>query len=155
MLTTLLLIHGLLAAALLGAITHQGLSVWYPPRAASKSFFGRFRAVNVAAYTNAVIVMFVIEAFIGGVLLYPSYRVSARVVMEQLRLAAPVGIFDLKEHFSTVALGLLPAYWYYWRRPLAAEHANIRRFLTSIIAFAIWWNFLVGHFTNNIRGLWS
>jgi len=75
--------------------------------------------------------------------------------MEQLRLAAPVGIFDLKEHFSTVALGLLPAYWYYWRQPLSAERANIRKFLTTIIAFTVWWNFLVGHFTNNIRGLWS
>jgi hypothetical protein len=75
--------------------------------------------------------------------------------MEQLRLAAPVGIFDLKEHFSTVALGLLPAYWYYWRQPLAPEHANIRKFVTTIIAFTVWWNFLVGHFANNVRGLWS
>jgi len=75
--------------------------------------------------------------------------------MEQLRLAAPVGIFDLKEHFSTVALGLLPAYWYYWKRHLPTSQASIRKFLTTIIAFTIWWNFLVGHFTNNIRGLWS
>ena len=153
--TALLLIHGLLAAALIGAITHQLLSVWWPPRAAPGSFFARFRAVNVASYTNAIIIMFVIETFVGGVLLYPSYRVSSRVVMEQLRLAAPVGIFDLKEHFSTVALGLLPAYWYYWRQPLSAERASIRKFLTTIIAFTVWWNFLVGHFTNNIRGLWS
>ena len=155
MLTALLLFHGLLAAALIGAISHQTLSVWWPPRAAPGSFFARFRAVNVASYTNAIIVMFVIQAFVGGVLLYPSYRVSSRVVMEQLRLAAPVGIFDLKEHFSTVALGLLPAYWYYWRRPLSVDNANIRKFVTTIIAFTIWWNFLVGHFANNVRGLWS
>ena len=155
MITLLLLIHGLLAAALIGAITHQGLSVWWPARSAPGSFFGRFRAVNVASYTNAIIILFVLQTFIGGVLLYPAYRVSARVVMEQLRLAAPVGIFDLKEHFSTVALGLLPAYWYYWRRPLAPEHANIRKFVTTIVAFTVWWNFLVGHFANNIRGLWS
>src|SRR5262249_20649067 len=153
--TAVLLVHGLLAAALIGAITHQVLSVWWPPRAAPGSFFARFRGVNVASYTNAIIIMFVIQAFIGGVLLYPSYRVSSRVVMEQLRLATPVGIFDLKEHFSTVALGLLPAYWYYWKRHLPTSQANIRKFLTTIIAFTIWWNFLVGHFTNNIRGLWS
>jgi hypothetical protein len=97
--------------------------------------------------------MFVIQVFVGGVLLYPTYRISARVVMEQLRLAAPIGIFDLKEHFSTVSLGLLPAYWYYWRRPLSDEHAGIRKFLTTIIAFTVWWNFLVGHFLNNLRGL--
>jgi len=153
--TALLLIHGLLAAALIGAITHQSLSLWCPPRAAPRSFLVRFRAVNVASYTNAIIILFVVQAFVGGVLLYPSYRVSSRVVMEQLRLAAPVGMFDLKEHFSTIALGLLPAYWYYWKQPLLPEQANIRTFLTTIIAFTIWWNFLVGHFTNNIRGLWS
>jgi len=153
--TTLLLFHGLLAAALLGAITHQAIGVWSPPRVKSNSFFARFRAVNVASYTNAIIVMFVIQAFVGGVLLYPTYRLSARVVMEAQRLAAPVGIFDLKEHFSTVALGLLPAYWYYWNYSLSPEYKNVRRVVTSIIAFTVWWNFLVGHFTNNIRGLWS
>jgi hypothetical protein len=151
--TTLLLFHGLLAATLIGAITHQTLGVWWAPRAASGSFFTRFRAVNVASYTNAIIFMFVIQVFVGGVLLYPTYRVSSRVVLEQLRLAAPVGIFDLKEHFSTIALGLLPAYWYYWRQPLCAENTNIRKFLTTIIAFTIWWNFMVGHFINNLRGL--
>jgi len=78
--------------------------------------------------------MFVIQVFVGGVLLYPTYRVSSRVVLEQLRLAAPVGIFDLKEHFSTIALGLLPAYGYYWRQPLSDETTNIRKFLTTIIA---------------------
>jgi hypothetical protein len=151
--TTLLLFHGLLAAALIGAITHQTLSVWWAPRAAPGSFFARFRAVNAVSYTNAIIIMFVIQVFVGGVLLYPTYRVSSRVVLEQLRLAAPVGIFDLKEHFSTIALGLLPAYWYYWRQPLSTENANIRKFLTTIIAFTAWWNFLVGHFINNLRGL--
>ncbi len=30
--TTLLIIHGLLAVALLGAITHQAVAVWMPVR---------------------------------------------------------------------------------------------------------------------------
>jgi hypothetical protein len=155
MITTLLLFHGLLAAALIGAITHQTLGVCWAPHAAPGSFFARFRAVNVSSYTNAIIIMFVVQAFVGGVLLYPTYRVSSRVVLEQLRLAAPVGIFDLKEHFSTIALGLLPAYGYYWRQPLSDETTNLRKFLTTIIAFTVWWNFLVGHFINNLRGLGS
>jgi len=154
MTTALLLFHGLLSAALIGAITHQMLGAWWPARAASGAFFSRFRAVNVASYTNAIIVMFVIDAFVGGVLLYPIYRIGARLVIENMRLRAPVGLFDLKEHFLTIALGLLPAYWYFWRRPLVAEHATVRKLLTAIIAFAVWFGFLVGHFTNNIRGLW-
>jgi hypothetical protein len=30
-----------------------------------------------------------------------------------------------------------------------------RRYLTWILAFVIWWNFLVGHILNNIRGLFQ
>src|SRR5215471_2126966 len=153
MITILLLLHGLIAAALIGAITHQTLGVWWPRRTAPDSFFARFRAVNVASYRNAIIIMFVINAFVGGVLLYPTYRIGARVALEAYHLPVPVGMFDLKEHFTTISLGLLPAYWYYWRQPLLAERANIRTFLTSIIAFTVWWNFLVGHFLNNLRGL--
>jgi hypothetical protein len=151
--TLLLLFHGLLAAALLGASTHQMLGVCWPPRAAPDSIFARFRAVKVASYTNSIIIMFVIQTFVGGVLLYPTYRIGARLSLEDYRLSAALGIFDLKEHFTTVTLGLLPAYWYYWRQPLAAESANIRKFLAIIICFTVWWNFLVGHFVNNIRGL--
>src|SRR5690349_20598589 len=44
MFTVLLIIHGLLAVALLGAITHQTVSVWWPARKAA-GFVGRFRSV--------------------------------------------------------------------------------------------------------------
>ena len=47
MATALLIVHSLVAVALLGAITHQTLATWVPARARSGSFFGRFRAVPV------------------------------------------------------------------------------------------------------------
>jgi hypothetical protein len=46
MATVLVIIHGLVAVALLGAITHQTLAVWAPATAEPGSFFGRFRAVQ-------------------------------------------------------------------------------------------------------------
>jgi len=49
-------------------------------------------------------------------------------------------------------LGMLPAYWYFWRAPDAIEHARARAVLTAILAFIVWWGFLVGHVLNNIRG---
>ena len=60
MITVLLIVHGLLAVTLLGAITHQALSV-VPRRVAAGplSFVGRFRSVNSGAYANAVVVLFV------------------------------------------------------------------------------------------------
>ena len=152
--TVLLIVHGLLAVALLGAITHQALSVWAPVRKPAGSFVGRFRGVPGAAYTNAIIVLFVLTAILGAVI-YPAYRLEVRIVVEQLGLRPQNGAFELKEHFAVLGLAMLPAYWYYWRQPLAAEHARTRAVLTSLLAFIVWWNFLVGHILNNIRGFGS
>jgi hypothetical protein len=152
MITTLLIIHALLAVTLLGAITHQAISVWLPVRKTADSFVGRFRAVSAASYVNAIIILYVSTAILGGVFIYPEYRLSVRIVLEQMRLRVPVGIFDLKEHFVTVGLGMLPAYWYFWRQPFADNHARARAVLTAILAFIVWWSFLVGHILNNMRG---
>jgi len=50
-------------------------------------------------------------------------------------------------------LALLPAYWWFWRRPLDAKDAVTRKLLTALLAFIVWWAFLAGHIVNNIRGL--
>jgi hypothetical protein len=76
-------------------------------------------------------------------------------VLEQLGLWVPVGVFDLKEHFTVIGMAALPAYWYFWRPPLAEQHGRTRAMLTAILAFIVWWNFLVGHVLNNIRGFGS
>ena len=147
----LLIIHALLAVTLLGAITHQTISVWLPMRKTAGSFVGRMRSVPAGSYVNAIIVLYLITAILGGII-YPEYRLSIRVVLQQLRLNVPNGLFELKEHFVAVGLGMLPAYWYFWRQPLANDYARTRAVLTAILAFIVWWSFLVGHILNNIRG---
>lgn len=151
MFTALLIVHGLFAVALLGAITHQTASVWLPARKPAGSFAGRFRAVTAASYTNAIIALYVCTALLGAII-YPEFRVSIRGVLEELDVPAAMGAFELKEHFSVVGLAALPAYWYFWRQPLSEEHRRTRRALTAILAFITWWNFLVGHVVNNFRG---
>jgi hypothetical protein len=150
--TLLLIVHGLLAVALLGAVTHQAVSVWLPMHGPTNSFVGRVRGVSAASYVNAIILLYVSTAILGGVFIYPEYRLSVRIVLEQMHLRVPVGIFDLKEHFVTVGLGILPAYWYFWRQPLADDHSHTRALLTATLAFIVWWSFLVGHILNNMRG---
>ena len=154
MFTFLLIVHGLLAVALLGAITHQTISVWYPARKPAGSFVGRVRSVPATSYANAIVVLYIATAILGAVV-YTEYRVVVRVVLEQLDLWKTNGVFELKEHFAAVGLGVLPAYWYYWRTPLLGEHARARAALTSLLAFVVWWNFLVGHVLNNVRGFGS
>jgi hypothetical protein len=151
MIVLLLIVHGLLAVALLGALTHQAFAV-AATRSDKRSFFARFRTVNAAAYAKPIILLFVITA-LGGGLLYPDYRVDVRPALEDLQLRAANGIFEIKEHLVAVGLGLLPAYWFYWQTPLAPEQSATRRYLTWLLAFLVWWSFLTGHVLNNIKGL--
>jgi hypothetical protein len=151
MFVALLIVHGLLAVALLGAITHQTASAWLPARKQAGSFSGRFRAVSAAGYANAIVALYVCT-FVMGAVIYPEFRMSIRGVLEELDAPAAMGSFELKEHFAVVGLAMLPAYWYFWRLPLAEVHVRTRKALTALIAFITWWNFLVGHIVNNYRG---
>ncbi len=151
MIIALLILHGLLAVALLGAITHQTIGVWMPARGHSASFVGRMRSVSAGSYVNAIIVLYLLTASMGAII-YPTYRLNVRIVLEQMQLFKQNGAFELKEHLVAIGLGMLPAYWYFWRHPLAREHASARASVTLILAFVVWWSFLVGHVLNNIRG---
>jgi hypothetical protein len=153
--TALLIVHGLLAVALLGAITHQAAAVLLPAARPAGSFAGRFRAVPAPGYANAIVVLYVLTAVLGAII-YAEYRITIRIVLEELHLRAANGSFELKEHLAAIGLGMLPAYWWYWRQPAAeASAARVRATLTVILAFVVWWNFLVGHIVNNIRGFGS
>jgi hypothetical protein len=153
MIVALLILHGLLAVVLLGALTHQALAVARSgPQIGSPSFVERFGRVHAAAYARPVVLLFLCTA-LGGGLLYPQYRIDVRPTLEDLQLSAANGIFEIKEHLVAVGVGILPAYWLYWRTPLSPEHAITRRYLTWILAFLVWWSFLVGHVLNNIKGL--
>ena len=149
-----LILHMLLAVTLLGAITHQAVSVVWPRRDRSKSFVASFRGVNSMTYTNAIIVLFLVT-FVMGSIIYPYYRLNIKTVLDRLRLYAAVGSFEAKEHYISIGLGLLPAYWYFWRQPISKDNRTTRAAVTVILAFVVWWGFLVGHILNNIRGYGS
>jgi len=118
MATALLMIHGLVAVGLLGAITHQTLSTWAPASARPGSFFGRFRTVPSQAFTNAIIVLYSVTAILGAIV-YLYFRVDVRPALEQAGRWEVLGFFDLKEHFIAIGLALLPAYWVCWQQPRA------------------------------------
>ena len=152
MITTLLIIHGLLAVALLGAITHQALAVCWPRRKSPDDHFtGKFRAVSAPSYANAVVLLYLATTLLGAII-YPEFRVSIRSVVEELGQRAVMGAFEVKEHFVVVGMAMLAPYWYFWRTPLDEAHAGARQWLTALLAFIVWWGFLVGHIINNVRG---
>ena len=74
MITTLLILHGLIAVALLGGFTHQALAACWPAKRAD-GFASAFRAVNGARYTTANIVLYVSTGVLGAII-YPAYRLA-------------------------------------------------------------------------------
>ena len=150
----LLILHGLVAVALLGAITHQAISAWVPAGSGPRSFVDRFRGVHAAAFTNAIVVLYVASILLGAVI-YLLFKVDIQPSLERDRHWYVLGFFDLKEDFVAIGLGLLPAYWISWRRPLVNEPGRTAAALTAILAFVAWWGFLVGHVMNNILGFGS
>jgi hypothetical protein len=152
MVTLLFVLHGLSAMALLGAVTHQASSVWLPVRRPNAGFVGRFRMVKAANYTNAIIVLY-LSTFTLGSLVYPAYRIGARIYLENLRMSALVGSFEMKEHLVTFGIALLPAYWYFWKHAPSVEHDRTRKVLTLLLAGFVWSAFLIGYVLNNVRGV--
>jgi hypothetical protein len=147
----LLIVHGLLAVALLGAVTHQAVAVWWPVRAHAGTFVTRFRAVPSTSYVSAIVVLYLLTMLLGAVI-YTHYTITSRIAIIQLQLWKPYGLFEIKEHFAALGLAILPAYWYFWRVPNAEGGTRARAVLTGLLTIIVWWNFLVGHIINNLRG---
>jgi hypothetical protein len=150
MVTVLLIFHALVSIALIGAVTHQASGTFREPTP-PQSFLGRFAATRGASYTNTIIMLFLINCVLGN-LIYPQYRLDVRPTLEDLNMRSANGVFEIKEHLAMIGAFMLPVYWLIWRTPLIPEAATARRWLTTILAFIVWWNLVVGHILNNIKG---
>lgn len=144
------IVHGLLAMILLGAVTHQGLSVWRKP-APARVIFDRFRAVNPNGYANTVVILYFVT-FVIGALIYPVFVLDVKGSVADYGMRKTIGIFQIKEHVAVMGLAILPVYWHFWRQPVT-ENAATRKFLTTLIMLSVWWNLVVGHILNNVKGL--
>src|SRR5476649_1613070 len=150
--TILFIVHALLAVALLGSLTHQAVAVLAPPRAgAAGGFVTHFRSVSGPRYAAAVCVLWVLVFIFGG-WIYTRYRFHVRILIEQEALWKTLGAFELKEHLTTIGLGLMPVYWHLWKNARNATCDSARKWLTVVLAAICWYAFLAGHIVNNVRG---
>ena len=147
----LLIIHGLIAFLLLGAVTHQAVStLWPAPR--KRHFIESFAAVRTGFYVNAVIVLFLVNFFFGA-WIYTNYRTNARIPLEFGQYWSTVGLFETKEHVISLVGALLPTYWLFWKRVPLTEGRATRSLVTLIVAAGILWVFVAGHIVNNAKGV--
>src|SRR6185312_3584789 len=111
--TLLLILHSLVGVALLGAITHQLVSMHRRRKVRSGSFIDRYTGVNQQVFVVAVISLYLAQVLIGAAI-YPSYRLNVRIPFEEMFLFKAVGSFESKEHFAGIGVGLLPLYYWLW-----------------------------------------
>jgi hypothetical protein len=151
MIFVLLLVHGLVAVALLGALTHQMVGQFWGVRGERRTFVRSLRGVRAAAYPNAIVALYV-TTFVLGALIYPDFRVDVRTIWD-MELPKATGSFEIKEHFGAIGLAILPAYWYTWCRDQEESAALARSMLTLLLTMIVWSDFLLGHVLNNLEGL--
>jgi hypothetical protein len=149
----LLFVHFVLAVVLLAAVTLQAAAVLMPARQVAGGFVDR-SPVPAVSYTTLIVILYVVQALMGA-WIYVKYRTYVRIPMEELRHWWTLGSFEFKEHIVAMGLGLLPAYWYFWRQPLSAQDPVVRKWVTVFLAVSVWYGFVVGHVANDFRGVGS
>lgn len=152
MTTLLLMLHGLMAVALLGAVSHQAASLFFRQQAAGGAFVARYSRIDAAGFVWPIFWLY-LGVFVLGGLIYPSYRVDVRIPFEELGLRWAVGLFEIKEHAAGIGVGILPLYVVLWRSAGDQSSITNRRMVTAFLAGVIWFDFVAGHLLNNIRGL--
>jgi hypothetical protein len=149
----LLFVHFVLAVAVLAAVTLQAVAVLIPARQAAGHFIER-SPVPAASYATLVVILYVLQLLMGA-WIYIKYRTYVRIPMEEFKHWWTVGSFEFKEHIVAMGLGLLPAYWYFWREPESDQYAVVRKWVTIFLAISVWYAFVVGHVANDFRGVGS
>jgi hypothetical protein len=145
------ILHGIIAMGLLGAVTHQGLTMLRRP-APAILFVDRFRAIPASRFATTIVILYVLT-FALGAYIYPTYVLDVKGAVAEYGMRKTIGVFQLKEHLAVVGLCSLPVYWHMWHTvPLTAD-VPTRKFLTVLIMFIVWWNLVIGHILNNVHGL--
>lgn len=148
-----LILHGLCAMVLLGAVSHQAAATWRTAGAArSTTLVAGFAAVRGPLYARTVVVAYLLTMLLGDVV-YGPYRVDVKTMLFDLQLWSWNGIFEIKEHLVALGFFLLVPYWHLWRVPLDGGSARARRLLTGVLAAIVWYALVAGHLLNNLKGV--
>ena len=105
-------------------------------------------------FGNAIVVLYLTSWLLGAVV-YLYFKVDIQPTLERDRHWHAMGFLDLKEDFVVIGLGVLPAYWFCWRGTDNSQHHHRRGALNILLAFIVWWSFIVGHVMDDIRGFGS
>lgn len=154
MMIAILLLHGLCALFLIGALTHQAASTWRSAPTAGRpaGVVASFAAVRATVYARSIAISYVLTMVLGDVV-YGPYRVDVKTMLFDLQLWHWNGVFEIKEHLVALGFYLLLPYLILWRTPLNAALARSRRLLSTVLAVIVWYALVAGHLLNNLKGV--
>ena len=147
----LLLAHLLATFLLVGAMTHNLIIVISYLRGK----FGRQKLdwlyVRVSLWAYAVV-------YLIGALIYPAYRVHMRYEYFDKELPWATGLFEVKEHWGAVGLGMFFVY-YLLRKSFQPSEEKDKLYLyvplCVLLNVIVWYKVVVGCYLTLLKGSWS
>ena len=136
----LLVLHGLAAVVLIGAVAHVA---W---RAVRGTLTARNLIVPWLLWSYVV-------TFISGVLIYPAYRYYVRALYFEPQMRPVNFYFELKEHLSSLGLALLLAYWLSARSGEEPPVNRFRRVAAVTLFVIVAYSYVASLVLNNLKGL--
>lgn len=147
----LLLAHLFVTFALVGCMTHNLLIVIGYLRGK----FGRQKLewfyVRVSLWMYGIVYLF-------GALIYPAYRIHMRQDYFEPHLGWANGLFEVKEHWATMGLGMFFVY-YLLRRSFQPSEEKDKLYLyvplCLLLNVIVWYTVFAGCYLTLLKGSWS
>lgn len=145
----LLLSHALLGILLLGSITHNALITL-------RYLKGDFRKISLEKLYVKVAAIAYGLTFALGAVLYPNYRYYVRALYFDKDLPWASHLFDIKEHWAGIGLGLMVAF--YWMSRVIQPRSDRRAlffyvFLSLSLALIVWFTLISGLYLTSLRSV--
>ena len=145
----LLVLHALCAAALGGAVTHQGV-------VAVLALRGRPRPRLMRVYGLVGLCLYVATALLGA-LVYPRYRILVRALYLDRHAPWAANLFDLKENLATLGVPLAIGAFLLSRDAAHLKEDRDARWLYAFFALSLAalcvFNIVSGLLCTSVRGL--
>ena len=144
----LLLAHLFATIVLVGSMTHNLLCVVGYLRGK----FGRQRLEQL--YVKVSFWAYII-VYLLGILIYPAYKIHIRQTYFDPQLPWATGLFEVKEHWGAVGLGLFFVY-YFLRRSFRPDSEKEKLFLyvplCLLLNIILWYKVIVGCYLTLLKG---
>ena len=147
----LLIAHLLVTFVLIGAMTHNLFCVvdYVQGKFNRQKLELRYAKVSFWAY---------VIVYIIGALIYPAYRIYIRANYFDPQLPWATGLFEVKEHWGAIGLGLFLIY-YLLRRNFQPSEEKEKLYLyvplCLLLNIIVWYKVVVGCYLTLLKGSWS